>query len=126
MPTPPRCVLVDDDPDFERFTRLHLEKVCPRLEIVSFCSGLEALGYLTRHQADLLITDFHMPFLDGLRLTRHVRAADTHVSIVVMSGEAIETEALATGADAFVLKHELLTHLGALLDRLGFTPSPAA
>ena len=119
MSAPPRCVLVDDDPEFMALVRLYLVRVSPRLEIVPFTCSLEAMGFLDRHHADLLITDFRMPLLDGLRLTRHVREADSHVPIVVMSGEEIGPQALAQGASAFVPKHDLLACIGEILDRFG-------
>lgn len=117
MTTHPRCVLVDDDPDFMALVRHCLARLRPSLEIIPFSSGLEALGYLARHSTDLLITDFRMPFLDGLRLTRHVRAADKDVPIVVMSADEIEPQARAAGATAFVPKRDLRDRLGAILDR---------
>lgn len=121
MASLPRCVLVDDDPDFVTFVRVCLLRLCPRLEVVSFPSGVEAIRYLARHHVDLLITDFRMPGLDGLELTREVRTAgnEKDVPIVVMSGDEIELAALAHGADVFVPKRDLTAQLVAVLQRFG-------
>lgn len=120
MPPVPRCVLVDDDPDYMGFVRLCLARLCPRLEIVAFSSSLEALGYLRRHHADLLITDFRMPFLDGLRLTSTVRKVDGDVPIIMMSGDEVAAEALAKGANVFVPKRSIPGDLARAIQHLGF------
>lgn len=121
----PQCVLVDDDPDFVTFVRVCLWRICPEMEITAFFSGFEAVGYLAGRHADLLITDFKMPVLDGLELTRRARASDEHLPIVVMSGDAIETEALASGASEFVPKYDLATRLASAMARFGFGTADA-
>lgn len=120
MGTSTRCVLVDDDPDFMGFVCHCLARACPRLEIVAFSSSLEALGYLLRHNVDLLITDFRMPFVDGLRLTATVRKVDRDVPIIMMSADEVSSEALARGANAFVPKRSIPGGLANAIQRLGF------
>ena len=115
-----RCVIVDDDPDFLTLIGIALGRVCPALEVISFHSGLEALGYVNSHHTDLIITDFHMPLLDGLRLTHHVRAAGKTIPIIVMSGDPIEAQALAMGADIFLPKKDIPGCLKEIIERLGF------
>lgn len=123
----PRCVLVDDDPDFVTFVRVCLWRVCPRLEIITFANGAEAIGYLEKNAADLLITDNKLPMVDGLKLTRDVRAMARHrkLPIVVMSGDRIEAEALAHGADVFLSKSDLGPRLASLLARFGIKSNGA-
>jgi CheY-like chemotaxis protein len=120
MHSSPSCVLVDDDPDFMHFVRLWLSRLCPGLEVVEFSSSLEAWGYLRQHHTDLLITDFRMPFLDGLGLTARIRKTDPEVPIIVMSGDEVASAALATGANAFVPKRSLAKDLLTVIRRLGF------
>ena len=94
MSAPSRCVLVDGDPEFMALVRLYLVRVSPRLEIVSFSCPLEAMGFLDRHHADLLITDFRMPLLDGLRLTRHLSQAPDTPGARAALGAPIDHEQL--------------------------------
>jgi CheY-like chemotaxis protein len=114
-----RCVLVDDDPEFISFARVCLWRLCPELEIVTFSSAVEALRFLVGHPTDLLITDFKMPYVNGLELTQEVRAneCELDIPIVVTSGADIEAEALAKGANIFVRKCDLLARLGSILER---------
>lgn len=121
MAVAPRCVLVDDDPDFLSFVRVCLWRICPRLEIAAFFSGVEALADIAVNRADLLLTDFKMPGLNGLELTREVRASSRskQLPIVVMSGDDIEEAALRAGANLFLPKDDLTGLLAAVLERFG-------
>lgn len=73
------------------------------------CDGLEALGMLRSRRFDLMISDIEMPGMDGLELTRTVKAAPDlkHVPVILVSSlntpEDRENGA-AAGADAYVSK----------------------
>lgn len=129
----PRCVLVDDDPDFVSFVRVCLWRVCPNLEIATFATGVDALAFLAQHETDLLITDFRMPMVNGLELTTEVRSsgANWDLPIIIMSEDDIEEKALANGANVFLAKRDLTSRLAAILERFGMcdtttAPSPHA
>ena len=115
----PLCVLVDDDPDFLWFARQTIARMFPQCEVTEFGNGFDALEYLARHTADLIVTDYRMPLMDGLRLTASVRSFDPAVPIVVMSGDNIDIQAMANGATAFVPKRDMLQRLSAVLQRFG-------
>ena len=71
--------------------------------------GEEALALLHRHRPDLILTDMHMPRLDGLAFLRRVRAElstrQLPVIFLTVGGDAeTEARALDTGADDFVTK----------------------
>ena len=117
MPDYPRCVLVDDDADFLALARVYLARECPHLEVVTFGDGAPAFDFLARYSVDVLITDYRMPELDGLRLTRRVRACARDILIVVMSADNVEAQALVAGADAFVPKHDFALRIGAIVER---------
>jgi CheY-like chemotaxis protein len=114
----PLCVLIDDDPDFLAVAHRFLSIIRPELEVLEFLSGIEALDFLASQRADLIVTDFRMPLIDGLRLTKAVRSVDPEVPIVMISNDAIEEQALAHGADAFIPKRSLSTQLGPVIHRL--------
>lgn len=63
--------------------------------------------------ADLVITDHHMPpGMTGLELLRALRARRVASPVVVVSSDyRIEQEALAAGAEAFIMKGEPLEAL---------------
>jgi two-component system, sensor histidine kinase and response regulator len=64
-------LVVDDD----IVNREILEALLSRLtcNVRSVAGGAEALEALAHSPADLIITDFHMPKMDGLELTREIR-----------------------------------------------------
>jgi CheY-like chemotaxis protein len=120
MHAPARCVVIDDRSDLLALELKIVRTVRPSLDLVAFDSSIDALDFLRANPVDLILTDFQMPFVDGLRLIAAVRLVDRHVRIIMMSGQHLESAALAAGANAFVLKPALLRDLGAILESLGF------
>jgi DNA-binding NtrC family response regulator len=78
---------------------------------------------LARHAeqpADAVITDLVMPDLDGVEVTRRLRAADRHLPIFVLTGHADVTtaiEALKAGATEYLTKPVNIDELTTLLSR---------
>lgn len=116
-------MLVDDDPDVLTLTRVFLLRMWPDLEVVTFPNGLEALAYLVGAPANLVLTDFRMPEMDGLQLTSHLRSMENQVPIIVMSGNPIEAQALSAGADAFLRKSDIPAKLSEVLHSLRLLPT---
>ena len=71
--------------------------------------GAEALKRFASGEYDLVVTDVHMPRLDGLKLIHHIRsgARRAQVPILVVTTDRTEAErarALGAGASAFLSK----------------------
>ncbi|MGC0154521.1 response regulator [Chromobacterium vaccinii] len=84
-------VLIVDDSSTSRH---HIRQVLERLGFEHFCeaaSGEAALPYLEQEPFKLIITDYHMPGMDGLDLARHIRASglqpDTPVLMITSDSE---------------------------------------
>jgi len=103
----PRVLIVDDDPLLcERLEAL-VESAGFQVRAVS--NGAAALAALRKDGASIVITDLHMPDMDGLTLCRTVRAErfDRYIYMVLLTAQDAETvllEGLAAGADDFVSK----------------------
>ena len=86
-----RTVLVIED---EENIRLILQTTLRRLsmEVLSAANGDDGLAmYRTcRDKIDLVISDLHMPGMDGLELLRTIRADSPGTALVVMSGRIDE------------------------------------
>lgn len=79
-------------------------------EAVDAADGQEALARLRTEQGiTVLVTDWHMPVLDGLSLVKEVRGDDAlrHLRILMITAENTQprvAEALAAGVDELVMK----------------------
>ncbi len=78
-----RVVVVDDDPVLVEIYTLALS---PHFQVKGFCQPGEALDYLRSQGADLLVTDYTMPGLDGLELVRRVKEVAPGIKVVLISG----------------------------------------
>ncbi|HEX8649551.1 MAG TPA: response regulator [Pyrinomonadaceae bacterium] len=83
------------------------EAVDLRVERVS--TGLEALKLLSTTEIDLVLTDVHMPEINGLELIRFIKETERlrHIPVIIISTEAAEQDkerALALGADDYLAK----------------------
>lgn len=86
------------------------------------CGGAQAQAMLAAQRFDLVLSDWRMPDMDGLVLTRWLRArvdlAQPRLAIMTASAfEEEKQEALAAGADAFLRKPIEQEHLFAMLEQ---------
>jgi signal transduction histidine kinase len=99
-------VLADDNADMRAYVErlLGLDHA-----VIAVADGAAALAALRESRADLLLTDVMMPVLDGIALTRSVRAdpALRTVPIIMLSARAgaeAGVEGLEAGADDYLVK----------------------
>ena len=116
-----RILVVDDEPQITRVLRTSLSSHGYELRVAN--DGETALEIMKDWTPDLVITDLSMPNMDGLELSRRIRAK-LHVPIIVLSvkgEERIKVQALDAGADDYVTKpfgmEELLARVRASLRR---------
>ena len=81
-----RILIVDDE--FSSTEALALILVEEGYEVATASNGRQALAKLDAFAADLIITDYMMPVLNGAELVRAVRVMPSyaHTPILVMSG----------------------------------------
>jgi DNA-binding NtrC family response regulator len=102
-----RILLVDDDDLLLRAVSRVLTRA--HYEVSTFRSAPDALAALQRAggAADLVISDLHMPGMDGLELLERVRANWPDLPVMVLSGDpsvASSVEALRRGAYDYLTK----------------------
>jgi len=104
--SPPRRVLVADD---QRPTRQGLHALLALLPDVEWvgeaADGHEAVDLVSERRPDVVLMDARMPVMDGLEATRRIKSQSPEVKVIVLTmyGE-YQTEALAAGADVFLVK----------------------
>jgi CheY-like chemotaxis protein len=112
-------VLIADD---SLSMRLLLQRVLANRghQVYEAADGNEALQLLHAHHPDIAILDVIMPGMDGLEVCSTVRADANFASlkIIVISANATVANALAAGADSFLVKPFLPSRLLMLIDEL--------
>jgi len=103
---PAATVLIVEDSDL---TRRMLVSAVSRLghQVIEAVNGREGLELASVHRPDIIMTDLDMPVLDGLSMLRELRAAGQTTPVVVMTtreSEESKADALAAGANAYLLK----------------------
>ena len=119
-------VLVVDDSRVIRRLLVELLEISG-LETCSASDGWEAIEVFQREQPDLLISDLHMPKMNGFELTRKVRAF-SDVPILILTGGSgnmgdDRVAAIDAGADAFLMKPFGLDELRVRIKELLLKPS---
>jgi len=66
-------MIVDDSATMRQMVKFTLEGV--GYQVVEAKDGVDALAKLSAQKLDLFITDLNMPNMDGIQLTRQLRAA---------------------------------------------------
>lgn len=115
-------ILVAEDNDInQKVIRQQLMLFGQTANIAS--NGREALEFWKSGGYSLLLTDLHMPEMDGYELTAAIRAAEagkSHMPIIAFTANAIKGEAdncLALGMDGYLSKPVQLVNLKALLEK---------
>jgi CheY-like chemotaxis protein len=84
MPAMSRLLLVDDDPVVARAVRRVLVRHGHEVEVCA--DPLTAVERVRAGQFDLVITDFRMPGLDGLKLASQIAAIAPDLPILLLTG----------------------------------------
>ncbi|MCA8959835.1 MAG: response regulator [Planctomycetes bacterium] len=103
---PSRILVVDDDPSIRRILATAFQRDSTVLQAEN---GADALEKLHTEQPDFMITDLHMPKVDGFELLRRARASFVGAGIPIMmltSDGDSETlfESFEYGVDDFLKK----------------------
>jgi len=117
-----RLVLVAEDNETNRnVIRQQLAMLGFVAEIAE--NGMQALEMWRKEKYALLLTDCHMPGMDGYELTRTIRAeesGDRHTPIIAITADALKGTAekcLAAGMDEYVTKPMQLEELSDVINR---------
>ncbi len=117
----PTILVVDDEPSISEVVSIYLRRAGYQVTVAR--DGQEALDALEKGPPDLVILDLMLPEVDGLEITRRLRAeGDTPIIMLTARREEADRIAgLEMGADDYVVKpfspQELVSRVKAVLRR---------
>jgi two-component system, cell cycle response regulator DivK len=100
-------LIVDDTPINLKLTRILLAH--EGYDVRTANGGEEALEILESYHPKLVLADIQMPGMDGLEMTRRIKADPRHRDIVVVALTALamkgdEEKAIDAGCDGYITK----------------------
>ena len=100
-------LIVDDSESIREVVKFTLEN--EGYNVMIGVDGKDALQYLNGKPIDLVITDLHMPNMDGIELIRHIRTINAYKHIPILfltteSQQAKKMEAKEAGATGWIIK----------------------
>jgi len=105
----PNLLIVDDSETERRLVGGMLEKQ-PDFRVAYAGDGKAALAHFESALPDIVLTDLHMPEMDGLELVTAIKADFPMIPVILMTAwgsEDIAAEALRRGAASYVPKKKL-------------------
>ena len=99
-------VLIIDDRLSSRKGLRALMLTQPDIQVIGEATnGERAIQFIKEHKPDVVIMDVFMPKMNGLEATKIIKKRWRNIRVVILTlHDDIREEALATGADAFLVK----------------------
>jgi CheY-like chemotaxis protein len=99
-----RVLLVDDEPEVVEALRLLLES--GQHQVTTALDGLEAFELASSRPPDIVVTDWHMPRVDGLTFCRMLRHAnpDSRTPVILLSSDVPPADRAASLYDCYLRK----------------------
>jgi two-component system cell cycle response regulator DivK len=121
MSLPPLVLIVDDASDNREAYAEYLR--FRGFRTLEAATGGEAIEQAREHRPDVILLDLRLPDIDGLDVSRYIRASKTlHQSKIIAVSAAVfpadVADALASGCDVFLQKPCLPDTLVAEIERL--------
>lgn len=95
-------LIVDDSPHVREFL-FHLLQA-DGFEVSTSEDGISALDEAIKNNFDIIITDYRMPYMNGVEVTKHLRMRFPASIIIGVSMDNVRDDFLRAGADAFLIK----------------------
>ena len=108
-------ILIADDHEVVRFGLRQILEAQANWEVVAEASdGKEAVSRAIETKPDICILDHSLPLMNGLEVTRQIRARVPKSEILIFTmheNEQLVQELLQAGARGYLLKSDARTHL---------------
>ncbi|MCL4863776.1 MAG: response regulator transcription factor [Caldilineaceae bacterium] len=105
MNQPIRVLIVDDQLSARKGLKAILTFFPQILVVGEAVNGQEAVELVAEHQPDVVVIDLQMPVMDGVVAIHLIKTRWPAIKVIVLTVQATRRgEALAAGADTFLLK----------------------
>jgi CheY-like chemotaxis protein len=105
MPPIRHVLIVDDDETARDILMRLVARTYAEVTIAQAANGAEGLRAAVTQCPDLIITDCHMPIMDGPEFVRTLRSQGASMPILMLSSEeSVAKAAQLAGANAFLAK----------------------
>jgi two-component system chemotaxis sensor kinase CheA len=107
---PERVLLVEDTPFFIRLTTKYLERA--GYQVFTAANGREALRLLRQQPIDIVVSDIHMPVMNGAEMIKYIRGDEQLTTLPVIAvTESVRNETqkknmLELGFDSYAFKFD--------------------
>ncbi|HOM27983.1 MAG TPA: response regulator [Deltaproteobacteria bacterium] len=118
-------LIVDDSPEMVRMVAEYLNM--HGYLVHTALDGDEALSCLGTRDVEVVVSDIHMPRIDGFTLMEEIRTRYPNVPVILVTGYSVreaERIALERGANAFMAKPFRLRDLKSVIDRVSSEADP--
>lgn len=117
-----RILVADDSPATRALVAAALSDMGDT-QVERASTGVEAIKIISTTTIDLVITDIHMPDINGLELVRFIKSDQRlrSIPVIVISTEAAEDDrqrALALGANDYLAKPFTASQLRHIINKL--------
>ena len=105
MTETPTVLFVDDEEDYLNTLLKRMRK--RHVEATGAGSGEEALAYLARYPADVVVLDVRMPGMDGIETLRKIKEKAPLTEVIMLTGHAsleVAREGMGLGAFDYLMK----------------------
>jgi two-component system response regulator RpfG len=104
-----KVVIVDDQSTGRMILKKIIQQIADDIKVIDFADPKKALQWLSNNQANLIVTDYKMPGLNGIEFIKEVRKTTAGeniplMMITVVSEKEVRYEALDAGVTAFLTR----------------------
>ncbi len=117
-----KVLLADDEEQILRSIRKNIDWKSYGMEVVeTFLNGRDVLEFLGTEEADILITDIRMPYMDGLELAENIRQQYPQMKVIIISGYDdfnYAKKAMSCQVSEYILKPVNAKEMGCVLEKV--------
>ena len=115
-------ILIADDHEIVRAGLQQIMEAHSGWQVVATAAnGREAVEKAVESKPDVAVIDYSLPFINGVEVTRQIRARSPRTEVLVFTmhdNEALIMDLLQAGARGYLLKSDANRHLVAAIDAL--------